>query len=371
MQKILVIEDTQSLRRDVVDILNYEGFDVVDAEDGVIGVEQAQQHLPDLILCDIMMPGKDGYSVLAELRQDNSTATIPFIFMTAKTDRVDLRQGMEMGASDFITKPFTAGELVKAVQTQLEKHAMVAKQAERKLDDLRRAIILALPHELRTPLNVILGFSDLMMMDAATLEPARVEDMARHINNSGMRLYRLIEHYLIYAQLELARADEAHLNTLRSPVGINPQVIIEERSQAMAVEKERATDLQMEVGGTDGVWISEDYVRRITEELLENAFKFSQPGTPVQVQAGGQNGFFSLCVSNQGRGMTKEQIESIGAYMQFERRVYEQQGSGLGLVIARRFAEMHDGSLTIESTPGEWTTVCVTLPIRSDLSQGY
>ena len=170
MKKILVIEDAQSLRRDILEMLRFEGYDVVGAEDGLVGVDRAREEMPDLIICDIMMPGRDGYGVLEELRRDPLTTSIPFIFLTARTDRVDVRQGMELGADDYLTKPFTASELLATVTTRLEKRTQISQIADRKLDDLRENIILALPHELRTPLNVILGFSDLMMTDYNAME---------------------------------------------------------------------------------------------------------------------------------------------------------------------------------------------------------
>ncbi|PYM16846.1 MAG: hybrid sensor histidine kinase/response regulator, partial [Verrucomicrobia bacterium] len=102
------------------------------------------------------------------------------------------------------------------------------------------------------------------------------------------------------------------------------------------------------------------------EELLDNAFKFSRPGTPVRIAGGVSNGRFTLSVGDRGRGMTAQQIADIGAHMQFERRFYEQQGVGLGLIIAKRLAELHGGDLLIESTPGEQTTVQMILPVAAE-----
>ena len=113
MKKILVVEDEQSLRKDIIEMLTYEGFDVIGAENGRVGIEEAQRHLPDLIICDIMMPEINGYDVLAELRKEGKTATIPFIFLTARTDKLDRRQGMEQGADDYLTKPFAIRELLR------------------------------------------------------------------------------------------------------------------------------------------------------------------------------------------------------------------------------------------------------------------
>ena len=123
MKKILVIEDRAQTRNLFLECLKAEGFYTISAENGLIGVQQAQEHLPDLIICDIMMPLLDGYDVLTTLRQDIDTTTIPFIFVTAKVNRTDFRKGMELGADDYLTKPCTVEELLRAIATQLEKQA--------------------------------------------------------------------------------------------------------------------------------------------------------------------------------------------------------------------------------------------------------
>jgi len=121
MTKILLIEDNNDMRENTAEILELAGYQVSTAKNGKIGVELAQKELPDLIICDIMMPVLDGYGVLHMLSKNNETASIPFIFLTAKTERNDLRKGMEMGADDYVTKPFDDVELLKAVESRLKK----------------------------------------------------------------------------------------------------------------------------------------------------------------------------------------------------------------------------------------------------------
>lgn len=127
MKKILVIEDTESIRNEIIEILNFEGFKTLGAENGQVGIQLARQHLPDLIICDVMMPGLNGYDVLAKLRQDSNTALIPFIFLTAKASKEDMRQGMNIGADDYLTKPFTADELLATVKARMERQTTVTQ----------------------------------------------------------------------------------------------------------------------------------------------------------------------------------------------------------------------------------------------------
>jgi len=127
MVKILVIEDEESVRENLLDLLEAEDFEIVSAPNGKIGVNLAFSEVPDLILCDMMMPEVDGYGVLTALRQDPLTATIPFIFLTAKSAKADFRQGMDMGADDYLTKPFTRAELLSAIINRLERQATLKK----------------------------------------------------------------------------------------------------------------------------------------------------------------------------------------------------------------------------------------------------
>lgn len=148
MRSILIIEDNQDIRESTTEILELADYKVYAAENGRKGVELAQAHLPDVILCDIMMPELDGYGVLYMLNKNEQTANIPFIFMTAKAERADLRKGMEMGADDYLTKPFDDMELLNAIETRLQKRDSLKKNMsstasfEGLLDEARSAKLL-------------------------------------------------------------------------------------------------------------------------------------------------------------------------------------------------------------------------------------
>jgi EAL domain-containing protein (putative c-di-GMP-specific phosphodiesterase class I)/ActR/RegA family two-component response regulator len=129
MKKILVIEDEPTIRDLIADLLEAEDFISLCAQDGATGLKLAAEEQPDLVLCDIMMPEMDGYSVLAALRQNLSTAALPFIFLTAKADKPDVRRGMVMGADDYITKPFGRDELLDAIHARLKKHKLQSELA--------------------------------------------------------------------------------------------------------------------------------------------------------------------------------------------------------------------------------------------------
>lgn len=139
--KILIIEDNLDIREGTAEILELAGYDVLTAQNGKTGVELAQNNQPDLIICDIMMPELDGYGVLYLLGKNPETASIPFIFLTAKAERIDLRKGMEMGADDYLTKPFDDIELLNAIESRLKKrkqHQEFYSKGLQSLEDFAR-----------------------------------------------------------------------------------------------------------------------------------------------------------------------------------------------------------------------------------------
>ncbi|MGF1935357.1 MAG: DNA-binding response regulator [Nostoc sp. ChiQUE02] len=122
-KKILVIEDDAVTRNLFLEVLETQGFDAIGAEDGLAGIQQAQEHLPDLVICDIQMPNMDGYSVCTRLQQYPDTAIIPFIFSTGSNTQTDIRKGMDLGADDYLTKPFLIEDLLRAIEVRLKKQA--------------------------------------------------------------------------------------------------------------------------------------------------------------------------------------------------------------------------------------------------------
>jgi two-component system, sensor histidine kinase and response regulator len=361
MKKILVIDDEQWLREMVLMALQQKGYEVLEAENGVAGVEIAQKVLPDLILCDVNMDKMDGYLALASLRSDPTTESIPFILMTGLADNAGMRHGMELGADDYLPKPFSIDALYAAVETRLRKAQSVRQAAEKKLSDLRDNISLMLPHELRTPLNGILAYGEILRSDAGSLPPEEIAEMGQVIYDSGRRLERLVENFLIYAQVELLGADAQKVNLLRAKQTHSAAALIHQRALTQAQAVNRAADLTLALADLS-LPISEDFLARIIDELVQNAFKFSQPGTPVKVELREGPRNITLEIADRGRGFSTEHITKVGAYMQFDRKLHEQQGLGLGLTIARRITELHGGTLTIESERGNATNVRVRLP---------
>ncbi|MFM1767746.1 MAG: hypothetical protein RJA22_275 [Verrucomicrobiota bacterium] len=357
--RVLVIDDTKEIRFIISETLSLYGFAVLCAEDGLSGVRMAEEHQPDLVICDITMPNLDGYGTLKAMRERESTAGIPFVFLSGATDKADVRRGMELGADDYLTKPFTPKELMAAVNARLEKQAELQRQSEKRLNELRGSLSLALPHELRTPLNGIMGLAQIMMEDYASMPPGEVLESSRFIHDAALRLHRLIENFLVYSQIELMGLESKiiDVNSAISPVVV--EVTVPEVAQRVAARHKREGDLLLRMAPA-AVFVPAENLTKIVEELVDNAFKFSEPGKAVLVFSEVQGSDCVLGFTDRGRGLTHEQVGRIGPHMQFDRNKFEQQGAGLGLYIAKRITELLNGRFQIDSQPGQGTTVRVS-----------
>jgi signal transduction histidine kinase len=271
---------------------------------------------------------------------------------------------MELGADDFLTKPCTAAELLAAIASRFEKHETVLNQSRQQLDNLRHSITLSLPHELRTPLNGIMGLAEVLIHNYDQIEQQLVLDIAEGIQSSAQRLYRLIQNFLFYAELEVIRRDRDRLEALQRGETHYSSMIITNVATQIAQQQNRQADLHLDLQNS-AVQISDLHLSKVVEELTDNAFKFSEPGTAVSLSSLVDRDKFILSICDRGRGIAVEHIAQLGAYMQFDRAFYEQQGSGLGFTIAHHLVELYGGKISVESVLGQQTTVQIKLPLCS------
>lgn len=191
MRNILVIDDSDDIRMVVVKTLAGFGYATREAKDGLEGIQMALDEQPDLIMCDVAMPGMDGYRTLAAIRELPVIASIPFIFMTARAGRDDLRRAMASGADDYLTKPFEPEELMEAVMSRLERHEEMLYEAAKRAEKLHADVLHLVTEEMKAPLNGILGTAASMMRDHATLQPEKIFSRAHDISDSVLRLNQL------------------------------------------------------------------------------------------------------------------------------------------------------------------------------------
>ncbi|MBS4036318.1 MAG: response regulator [Ignavibacterium sp.] len=352
MSRILIIEDEEHLRESIAEFLEYEGFKCLQAPDGIEGIEIARAEMPDMIICDIRMPGLNGHEVLKELRRDSRTSSIPFIFLTALIDKSDLRQGMNLGADDYLTKPFLNEDLLSAIKTRLDKSSEILNR----FNDLRKSIAHKLPHELRTPIVSIIGYSQLLIDRYKDENDPTLLEYSKAIYDAGIRLNKMIQNFLLFTKLKLASAAPKFKDDFYAEPTLLSASLIKSIAENIALRYGRVNDLSFK--GTDGVIkISLNEFNIILEELIDNAFKFSAVKDKVEIESIKTSKNYTIRIKNYGRGMSEDQIKSIDAYVQFDREQYEQQGIGLGLTISSKLVEAYGGNFKINSKQDEFTEI--------------
>lgn len=367
MTNILLIEDEAPLRAEVAEWLSFEGYDVVQAEDGVAGTEAAFANPPDLILCDIMMPRLDGYGVLLEINANPSTVATPFIFLTAKASHEDLRGGMTSGADDYITKPFTRQELLSGIQRQLEKRLAREQWHETEIQQLQQALnqeheqrivkaklVGMFSHDFRNPLATILSSNSLLRDYADRMDEQRRMTHLNRIEASVRQLLQMLDDMLVVTQMEVGS-----LQFKPEPLNVSSviQGIVDE---FQAINGEVCTIIyDTNVNTTSLADIR--LIRQIASNLISNAVKYSPLGGEILVSLRAENDKYRLTVQDHGIGIQAEDQERLFTAFQRGSNVGKISGTGLGLAIVKQAVTIHGGDIKLHSVVGEGTTIEVTL----------
>ncbi len=365
MTTILVIEDEDSVRSNMLELLEAEGFAPLGAGGGQEGLSLARQHHPDLILCDVMMADLDGYGVLAGLQEQPKTATIPFVFVTAKTARGDWRQGMQLGADDYLTKPFTGKELLDVVTVRINKRAQVNQlqsqlQEMEKLSLLKDDLISTVSHDLRTPL---------MNMKMA-IEMLRVsqDDSQRNKYLEILRNECLRETELVNNLLELQRLEDQGDQLSLDNIELSPWITaLVNRFQLRldAVDHLLRLDLAEDLPTLRS---DRNGLDRLMTELLNNACKYTPTGGHLQLsimllEQKNLEPKLRLKLGNEAEIPSAALPKLFNKFYRVPAGDKRQQGgSGLGLALAKRLVDALQGDIAIASDQG-WTTVTVDLPL--------
>lgn len=357
--KILIIEDQDDIRATLRDLLEIHGHEVLEAGDGLAGVKLAAQK-PDFIICDMAMPNLDGRGVLAAVKEMPEVRDVPFVFLTANVERHQQREGMALGADDYITKPFSEDDIVKAISARTGRQQGMRERVQQLTTYQQRAINAQWSHELLTPLNAILGTLELLELEADTITPAELKELLALVREGAVRQERLSRKLIRYFNLEqLALAPPAKSARSRAAGAIRTGA-----SQAAAA-RGRGADLQVAAEPGD-VSVAGDGLEFALAEIVGNAATFSQPGTPIAVTGVNRAGRYRIEVVDQGPGMTAEQRGQIGPFVQFDRKTREQQGLGLGLAIARATTKLAGGRMTLEAGPDDrGLRVVLDLPLAA------
>jgi DNA-binding response OmpR family regulator/anti-sigma regulatory factor (Ser/Thr protein kinase) len=340
MSTILIVEDEQSVRANLIELLENEGYDVLSAKNGKEGYAYAISCEPDLVLSDIRMPVLNGIDMLKKLQNNSSTSMIPFIFLTAKTEMHDMREGMSNGADDYIVKPFQIDDVLNAINSRLKKRDNYLSV----IKEFRDTLMKRVPHELRTPLVGILGISGIIKENFESLTKEELLNMAEMINKSGKRLYRRIEKFLIYMELlpefSYGKTIEQENHFAADADKITKQLLNK------AIEFNREEDLSIKLECAE-LKISEWHYETIINELLENSIKFSPKGSPITIKNRLTEGYYITQVIDFGKEINIVNTDEIRIFNQFGKKSLTEEGMGFGLTIVKKIIDLSCGYLKI------------------------
>jgi two-component system, sensor histidine kinase and response regulator len=364
MSRILVIEDETAVRCNMLELLEAEGFESIGAEAGGIGVNLARQIRPDLILCDVMMGADmDGYGVLETLRQLPETATIPFIFVTARTTRADFRQGMLLGADDYLTKPFTRQELLDAIATRVNRSNQVIKlqqqmQALREMNVIKDDMLSTVSHDMRAPLmNMKMAIE---MLQICGDSPKR-DHYLEILRDECLRESQMVDNLL-----DLKRLESRDYQLIAEPLDLQPwltEVVERFRLRTEVADQRLSLDAPNQPIACD-----RSSLERVVVELVNNACKYTPGGGSIEIIArvnrDPSKATWTLVVQNQAT-IAPEILPHI--FDKFYRGPKSQQqatGSGLGLALVKEFVQRLGGAIEA-SCEGSWTRFVIELPMTA------
>ena len=358
MKTILLVDDDELIRKMFGAALERFGFRVVVATSGDEALTLAHQHLPDLVLSDINMPGTDGCTLLQSMRADPELATKQIVLMTGQRTETVQRSSMDLGADDFLLKPFSAEELNRCVTARLRRSDVSRRVEDQAIHAIQKTLHSTLPHEFFTPLAGILGLVEILQADISRLAPNELQEILIDIQNSGLRLHRTLRNYLMLFDLERANPQEPSIQQGLS--GESLRESIHTGAETAARRHGRLQHLVLEIEPCFGSGNPYD-IAIIAEELVVNACAYSRHGSKVILTLSTSG---MLTVKDEGRGMTDDQLAQVGAFRQFNRARFEQQGLGLGLALIQRLAARNGATFDIQSKLGVGTIVSLSTQIH-------
>ncbi len=363
MTLVLIVEDMTAIREGICDILELEDYQTLQAANGREALAVMEQSAPDLIISDIMMPVMDGYAFYEEVRQRDEWLAIPFIFLTAKDQRTDIRRGRRLGADDYLTKPFDREDLLIAVEAKLRRAVEFQRPVQDKVEQLETQLVRSerlatigqltaeFAHEIKNPLTAISMYAEFAQRDLSEIDPQLAQDMTQIVQQSE-RIARLAKGLLTFSRQKPQILQGVNLTKMLDRV-LN---VIRFRLDDVQVDKVYAPDvplIQADAGQLEQVLIN----------LIVNALQAMSGGGRLTLQVGQDEARARVFVAvrDTGCGIPEAHLGQIFEPYFTTKKAGE--GTGLGLYVCKNIIEQHHGDIQAESQPEVGTTFTVWLPM--------
>ena len=363
--KVLIVDDVVSNVLLLKILLANEKFQVCTASNGKDCIEISRKEHPDLILLDVMMPDLNGFDTAVILKKGEDTKDIPIIFLTALNTPQDLVHGFQVGASDFLTKPFNKEELVMRVTQQIS--LVAAKRIiEQQNQELRATLnnrdkmYSVIAHDLRSPMASIRMVLNLVV---ASTSPETVGEEIYNLLDQANRESEEV-HDLLDNLLKWTKSQTGRLNVVKQELELNdiiPGVV--EIFDTIAATKHIKLELKSESDSLK-VEADNDMLKTVVRNFLSNAIKFSPADSTIEIAMTKENEFAKVSVRDHGVGIASDRLDSIFHKGETTYGTGGEEGSGLGLQLCQDFARKNGGDCTVESVEGEGSTFSVLIPLK-------
>ena len=365
--KILIVDDVVSNVLLLKILLTNEKFQVCTANNGNACIEQAKTEHPDLILLDVMMPDINGFDTAVILKKDQETRDIPIIFLTALNNPSDLVHGFQVGANDFLTKPFNKEELVMRVMHQIQlvaaKRIIVQQNEElRRTISNRDKMYSVIAHDLRSPMASIRMVLNLAVnVVSAETVGDEIYGLLDKANRESEETHDLLDNLLKWTKSQTGR-----LNVVYQDVDLDDIVPGVVDIFVMIAEMKKINLQYLPAEEKLTVRADSDMIKTIIRNLISNAIKFTPEGKSIEVFYKREGEFARICVQDHGVGIEKDRLETIFHKGETTYGTGGEEGSGLGLQLCQDFARKNGGDATVDSVLGEGSCFSFTIPLKKE-----
>jgi signal transduction histidine kinase len=373
--KVLVIEDSESIRGYIQKVLKFSGLETEGAEDGTSGLKKTETFMPDIVLCDIVMPGIDGFEVCKRLKSNELTKDIPIIFLSSITQSKDIVKGFELGIVDYVTKPFNDYELLSRVNTHidvkksrdiidLQRNELKKINDEldsrntqlQKLNDSKDKIFSIISHDLRGPIGSFENVLEILSGDM--LSEIEKSELMAELKEQSKSIHQMLENLL---QWSLSQRKEIYFKPLIVSISEIAESVVHLLSSSA---RKKNIEIELSVDEDCEAFADPDMLNLIIRNLISNAVKFTPENGLITFSAYCKTGYVEFHVKDTGVGIPEENIDKIfkdNEYFTTRGTNYE-KGSGLGLRLCQEFVEKHGGKIWAERRKDMGTDFIFTIP---------
>jgi signal transduction histidine kinase len=360
---ILLVDDNLQNLKVLGNMLQETGYHLLFAKNGIQALEAVKNRKPDLILLDIMMPDLDGFEVCRQLKQNIQTNDIPIIFLTARVEQEDIIKGLELGAVDYVTKPFNHKELISRVKTHLELKA-AREELARKIEELNQAnvtkekLLSIISHDLVNLFNSLMNLSALLTEHEKQLSVEQQNKYLLMISQSSNQGYHLLRNLLDWLRNQMGT-----LKIISTTVNLKP--LVERNIEFLSSQaKNKNITLSSTIHSETMVLADQNMLDTVIRNLLANAIKFTPHDGEVEISANQQDGIMEISVVDTGIGIKLEDLQQIFQSSHFTTiGTGNEKGTGIGLNLCKEFVEKNGGKIGVESEVGKGSRFYIQLPL--------